>query len=90
LTFERVVRPAGPFSLAQSLKHASDATRYQRDGTLTTTLRVGGRVEIGSVRQTVDGSVVLRAERRVSSGCGLSFPSTPTTASSCAGLHVIR
>ena len=62
MTFERVVRPAGPFSLAQSLKHASDATRYQRDGTLTTTVRVGDRVEIGSARQTVDGSVVLQAE----------------------------
>jgi 3-methyladenine DNA glycosylase/8-oxoguanine DNA glycosylase len=62
LTFERVVRPAGPFSLAQSLKHASDATRLHRDGTLTTTLRVGNRVEVGSVRQLVDGRVVLRAE----------------------------
>jgi len=62
LTFERVVRPAGPFSLAQSLKHASDATRYLRDGTLTTTLRVGDRVELGSVSQTVDGSVLLRAQ----------------------------
>src|SRR5690242_11424007 len=61
LTLERVVRPAGPFSLAQSLKHASDATRYLRDGTLTTTLRVGDRVEVGSVRQLVDGRVVLRA-----------------------------
>jgi 3-methyladenine DNA glycosylase/8-oxoguanine DNA glycosylase len=62
LTLERVVRPAGPFSLAQSLRHASDATRYQRDGTLTTTLRVGDRVELGSVSQLVDGRVVLRAE----------------------------
>jgi 3-methyladenine DNA glycosylase/8-oxoguanine DNA glycosylase len=62
LTLERVVRPAGPFSLAQSLRHASDATRYQRDGTLTTTLRVGERVEVGSVSQLVDGRVVLRAE----------------------------
>jgi 3-methyladenine DNA glycosylase/8-oxoguanine DNA glycosylase len=62
LTLERVVRPAGPFSLAQSLKHASDATRYLRDGTLTTTLRVGDRVEVGSVRQLVDGRVVLRAQ----------------------------
>jgi 3-methyladenine DNA glycosylase/8-oxoguanine DNA glycosylase len=62
LTLERVVRPAGPFSLAQSLKHASDATRYLRDGTLTTTLRVGERVEVGSVRQLVDGRVVLQAE----------------------------
>jgi 3-methyladenine DNA glycosylase/8-oxoguanine DNA glycosylase len=62
LTLERVVRPAGPFSLAQSLKHASDATRYLRDATLTTSLRVGPRVELGSVRQLVDGRVVLRAE----------------------------
>jgi len=62
LSLERVVRPAGPFSLAQSLKHASDATRVLRDETLTTTLRVGDRVEIGSVRQLVDGRVVLRAE----------------------------
>jgi 3-methyladenine DNA glycosylase/8-oxoguanine DNA glycosylase len=61
LTLERVVRPAGPFSLAQSLKHASDATRLHRDGTLTTALRVGERVEVGSVRQLVDGRVVLRA-----------------------------
>jgi DNA-3-methyladenine glycosylase II len=62
LTLERVVRPAGPFSLAQSLRHASDATRFQRDGTLTTTLRVGDRSELGSVSQRVDGRVVLRAE----------------------------
>jgi 3-methyladenine DNA glycosylase/8-oxoguanine DNA glycosylase len=62
LTLERVVRPTGPFSLAQSLKHASDATRYLRDETLTTTLRVGSRVEVGSVSQLVDGRVVLRAQ----------------------------
>lgn len=62
MSLERVVRPVGPFSLAQSLKHASDASRYLRDGTLTTTLRVGARVEVGSVRQLVDGRVVLRAD----------------------------
>lgn len=62
MTLERVVRPAGPFSLAQSLKHASDATRLHRDGTLTTTLRVGDRVEVGSVRQLVDGRLALRAQ----------------------------
>jgi 3-methyladenine DNA glycosylase/8-oxoguanine DNA glycosylase len=62
LTLERVVRPAGPFSLAHSSKHASDATRSLRDGMLTTTMRVDDRVEIGSARQTVDGSIVLRAE----------------------------
>jgi 3-methyladenine DNA glycosylase/8-oxoguanine DNA glycosylase len=62
LTVERVVRPAGPFSLALSTKHASDATRHLRDGTLTTTLRVGERIEVGSARQVVDGRIVLRAE----------------------------
>jgi len=62
LTLERVVRPAGPFSLALSMKHASDATRLHRDGTLTTALRIGERVELGSARETVDGRVVLRAE----------------------------
>jgi 3-methyladenine DNA glycosylase/8-oxoguanine DNA glycosylase len=62
LTLERVVRPAGPFTLALCTKHASDATRHLRDGTLTTTLRVGDRVEVGSARQLVDGRVVLRAQ----------------------------
>src|SRR5262249_60297612 len=57
LTLERVVRPTGPFSLAQTLRHPGDATRYQRDGTLTTTLRVGDRVELGSVSQLADGRV---------------------------------
>ena len=62
MRLERVVRPAGPFSLADSTKHASDATRYLRDGTLTTAMRVGGRVELGSAQQAVDGRIVLRAE----------------------------
>lgn len=62
MTFERVLRPAGPYTLALCTKHASDATRHLRDGTLTTTLRVGDRVEVGSARQAVDGRVVLRAE----------------------------
>jgi 3-methyladenine DNA glycosylase/8-oxoguanine DNA glycosylase len=43
------------------LRHASDATRYLRDGTLTTALRVGDGVEVGSVRQLVDGRLVLQA-----------------------------
>jgi 3-methyladenine DNA glycosylase/8-oxoguanine DNA glycosylase len=62
LTLERVVRPAGPYTLALCTRHASDATRKLRDGTLTMTLRVGQRVEIAAARQTVDGSIVLRAE----------------------------
>jgi 3-methyladenine DNA glycosylase/8-oxoguanine DNA glycosylase len=62
LTLERLVRPTGPYTLSLCTKHASDATRHLRDGTLTTTLRVGERVEVGSASQTVDGRLVLRAE----------------------------
>lgn len=62
MTLERVVRPAGPFTLALCTKHASDATRRLRDGTLTAALRVADHVELGSARQTVDGRIVLRAE----------------------------
>ena len=62
MTLERVVRPTGPYSLALCLRHATDATRHVRDGTLTTALRVAGRVELASARQVVDGRVVLRAE----------------------------
>jgi 3-methyladenine DNA glycosylase/8-oxoguanine DNA glycosylase len=40
----------------------SDATRQLRDGTLTMALRVGEKVEVAETRQTLDGSVVLRAE----------------------------
>jgi len=62
LTLERVVRPAGPYTFALCTRHAGDATRRLRDGTLTTALRIGDRVEVGSARQTVDGRVVLRAQ----------------------------
>jgi 3-methyladenine DNA glycosylase/8-oxoguanine DNA glycosylase len=62
LILERVVRPAGPYTLALCARHASDATRHVRDGTLTTTLRVGERVEVATARQTLDGRLVLRAE----------------------------
>ena len=62
MTLERVVRPSGPYTLALCTRHASDATRRLRDGTLTTALRVGERIEIGAASQTVDGRLVLRAE----------------------------
>ncbi|MBA3735044.1 MAG: hypothetical protein H0W90_07595 [Actinobacteria bacterium] len=62
MNLERVVRPAGPFTLALCTKHASDATRHVRDGTLTTTLRIGERVEVGSAHQTLDGRITLRAD----------------------------
>jgi len=62
LTLERVVRPSGPYSLALSIRHASDATRRVREGSLTTTLRIGERAELASAHQLVDGQVVLRAQ----------------------------
>src|ERR671936_1269312 len=62
LTFERVVRPTGPYSLALCIRHASDATRHVRDGTLTTAVRVGDRVETARATQLVDGQVMLRAQ----------------------------
>ena len=62
MTIERVVRPAGPYSLALCIRHASDATRRVRDGTLTTAVLAGGLVELAAAQQLVDGRVVLRAE----------------------------
>ncbi len=62
MTLERIVRPAGPYSLALCNRHATDATRRVRDGMLTTTLRIGERVELASAHQLVDGRVVLRAQ----------------------------
>jgi AraC family transcriptional regulator of adaptative response / DNA-3-methyladenine glycosylase II len=62
LTVEHVVRPAGPYSLALCIRHANDATRHVRDGVLTTTLLVDGRVELATARQLLDGRVVLRGE----------------------------
>jgi 3-methyladenine DNA glycosylase/8-oxoguanine DNA glycosylase len=64
LTVERVVRPAGPYSLVLCTRHATDATRSVRDGVLGTTLLVDGgrRVELARAFQRHDGAVVLHAE----------------------------
>src|ERR671935_2809461 len=73
LTLERVVRPTGPYSLLLCIRHASDATRHVRDGTLTTALRIGERVEVASATQLVDGRVVLRGKATTDSNvCGSS------------------
>jgi 3-methyladenine DNA glycosylase/8-oxoguanine DNA glycosylase len=64
LTVERVVRPAGPYSLVLCTRHATDASRSVRDGVLGTTLLVDGgrRVELARAFQRHDGAVVLEAE----------------------------
>jgi AraC family transcriptional regulator of adaptative response / DNA-3-methyladenine glycosylase II len=62
LGVQRVVRPTGPYALALCIRHANDATRHVRDGMLTTTVRVGGGVEVATARQLVDGRLVLRGQ----------------------------
>jgi 3-methyladenine DNA glycosylase/8-oxoguanine DNA glycosylase len=62
LSFELLVHPRGPYSLALSARLSSDATRTFRDGLLTALLDVGGRPELARAWQSPDGTVTLRAE----------------------------
>jgi 3-methyladenine DNA glycosylase/8-oxoguanine DNA glycosylase len=56
-----VVRPRGPYSLRVSARHGSDSTRIVRDGVVTTTFSVGGRLEQARAWQRADGPVVIQA-----------------------------
>lgn len=56
---ERVVRPAGPYSLRLTARRAGDATRHFRDGALTAVLP---GCSLAGARQLPDGRVVLRGE----------------------------
>jgi 3-methyladenine DNA glycosylase/8-oxoguanine DNA glycosylase len=67
-----VVRPRGPYSLALTARHASDATRLFRDGVLEALVPGGGRVERAAARQFPDGSLRLVAESEESLA-GLRF-----------------
>ena len=55
---EIAVTPRGPYSLALSARHSSDATRLFRDGVFTA--RYGGAV--ARARQLPDGTVTIRAD----------------------------
>src|SRR2546421_10522757 len=57
-----VARPKGPYSLALTARHASDATRLFRDGTLEALLPAGDGVERAAASQYPDGSLRLVAE----------------------------
>jgi len=59
---ETVVRPAPPYSLADSCRLASDATRFFRDGVLTAVLEADGESALARVRQRADGDLVVRIE----------------------------
>ena len=59
---EVTARARGPYSLALTARHASDATRLFRDGVLEALLPAGDGVERASARQFPDGSLRLVAE----------------------------
>ena len=56
------LRPAGPYSLRLSGRHASDACRVVVDGTYRSTIRVDGRLERVHAAQRVDGTIVVAAD----------------------------
>jgi 3-methyladenine DNA glycosylase/8-oxoguanine DNA glycosylase len=61
-----VVRARGPYSLALTARHASDATRLFRDDVLDALLPVGDRVERAAAQQRADGSIRIVAESKES------------------------
>jgi len=58
---EAIVRPAGPYMLSLSARHAGDATRTFRDGVFAATLEVDGRLQRAFARQSPDGRVHVAA-----------------------------
>lgn len=58
---DAVVRPAGPYSLALSARHAGDATRTFRDRVFTATLDIDGRLERAAATQYPDGRIHVAA-----------------------------
>jgi 3-methyladenine DNA glycosylase/8-oxoguanine DNA glycosylase len=61
---ETMVRPAGPYRLDQCARHASDRTRFFRDGLLTTVFEAGGEPALARVWQRPDGVLGVRLESR--------------------------
>jgi 3-methyladenine DNA glycosylase/8-oxoguanine DNA glycosylase len=64
---ETIVKPAGPYMLALSARHAGDATRTFRDSVFAATLVVDGKLERAFARQFPDGRmhVVAGSDRGV-------------------------
>jgi 3-methyladenine DNA glycosylase/8-oxoguanine DNA glycosylase len=59
---EVIARARGPYSLALTARHASDATRLFRDGVLEALVPAGDGVERAAARQFPDGSLCLAAD----------------------------
>ena len=62
MVVETDLQPAPPFSLADSCRLASDATRFFRDGVLSAALEADGAPALAQVRQRRDGSLAVRIE----------------------------
>ena len=62
MVVETTLRPAPPYSLAQSARLASDATRFFRDGVLTAVLEADGAPALARAWQRADGDVAVRVE----------------------------
>ncbi len=58
---EAVVRPAGPYMLSLSARHAGDATRTYSDRVFTATLEIDGQLEHAFAQQYPDGRMRLLA-----------------------------
>ncbi len=59
---ERTIIPQGPYSLADSARHAGDATRRFRDGSLTLTFETDAQPALARVSQRTDGRLSVRIE----------------------------
>ena len=62
MTLETTLRPHGPYSLADSARHAGDRTRVFRDGVLTCAFETGGEAAVARVWQRRNGEVEVRLE----------------------------
>ena len=64
MALETTIVPRRPYSLAQSARMKSDATRYFRHGVLTLALGSESEPVVGRVAQSPDGSLSVRIEGR--------------------------
>ena len=64
MVVETTLAPRGRYSLALSARMKSDATRFFRDGVLTTVFEAAGHPALARVRQLGDGTLAVNIESR--------------------------
>lgn len=62
MLLETTLSPAPPYSLAQSARLSSDATRFLRDGVFTAALEADGAPALARAWQRPDGTVAVRVD----------------------------